>query len=144
MTLATRADLEALRGATYIDVLLSSATDVGDPLSDAQKTARLQSALQSGDDLIAQFLPLPESPDDPRSAVLRRFAVDEALFTLQRHTSSGANDSDHAAADQRRRDLAHMRKREQFAGTPEQQRTTTPSTVASSSPFALDKLSGLV
>lgn len=144
MTLATRADLEALRGAEYVDRLLSAAADIGDALSEDQKSAKLAAALQAGDDFVAQFLPLPKSPSDPSYQVLRRFAIEEAFYTLQRHSSVGADSADREAADERRRDLAYMRKRDQFPGTPEGQRTATPTTVPSSSPMALHKLIGLI
>jgi hypothetical protein len=143
--IATRADLEAIRGPRYLEQLLQDATDEGGVVSAPVQDARLAAALDQGDNLIAQFFVITGiTSTDPRWNVLRQFAIEEALYYLQRHSASGASEADHTAAMMRRQDLGHMRKREQFAGTPEGQRTSVPTTVSSGSPFALDKLVGLL
>ncbi len=132
-------------GREYIEGLLSSAADYGSDVSEEQKTARLSAALNAGDQLIAQFLPIAGITEaDPRWGTLRQFAIDESLYYLECNTPSGASDSSHRAADRRRKDLSYMRKRQQFAGTPEGQRATVPDAVPSGSDFALDKLAGLI
>jgi hypothetical protein len=145
MPIATQADIEAVRGPRYVEELLRDAGDYGGSGTEAEKTARLNAALRAGDNLLSQFVVIAGiSSADPRWETLRQFAIEEALYYLQKHSASGASEADHAASQMRRQDLGHMRRREQFAGTPEGQRTTTPTTVSSGSDFALEKLAGLV
>ena len=145
MPIATKAELEAIRGPRYIEQLLRDAADYGGSDPEADKDARMEAALVAGDNLLAQFLVIDGIDlTDPRWDVLRQFAIEEALYFLQRHSGAGSAEADHGAAQMRRQDLGHMRRREQFAGTPEGQRTATPTTVESGSCFALHRLAGLL
>lgn len=144
MPLTNRARLEAPRGTRIIADLLAEARDPATSLAEqeAEMQARLDAALQAGDNLIAQFLPLP-APEDA-SEVLIQFATDEALFYLQEKSKGGASDSQIVAADLRRRDLKAMRKRDQWAGSPKGQRSTRARIVESSSAFSRDRMKGFV
>lgn len=144
MAIATQARIVAIVGPRAVTELLAEARDPASSRADQdeQAQARLQSALQAGDDLIAQFLPLP-APGEA-SDVLIRFALDEALYYLRANSKGGASESDHIAAERRRRDLAHMRKRGQWPGSAKGQRAVRPRIVESSCDFAQRKLTGLV
>ena len=144
MPIATQAGIAAIVGPRAVAELLAEARDPASSAAEqeAQAQARLQSALQAGDDLVAQFLPLPPAGEAPD--VLVRFATDEALYYLRANSKGGATDSDHIAAQQRRRDLSHMRKREQWTGSPKGQRAVRPRIVESSCDFAQRKLTGLI
>ena len=141
MPLATKAALEAIVGPRAVAELMAEAMDPNATPDEqqAQAEARLDSALTAGDNLIAQFLPLPE-PEE--SDVLSQFAIDEALYYLRCNTKGGASDSQHIAAQTRRTDLKHMRKREQWPGKAKGQRNVGPRIVESASPFAQDKMGG--
>lgn len=144
MPLTNRARIEAPVGPRVVAELLAEARDpASSPVEqDAQALARLDAALQAGDNLVAQFLPLPEPAD--ASEVLIQFATDEALYYLRQKSKGGASESDHIAAQDRRRDLAAMRKREQWPGSPKGQRSARACIVESSSRFRQDRLKGFV
>jgi hypothetical protein len=147
MPVATRADLEAVRGPRYIVELLEDGADLAATLAeqDAQAAARLAEALQAGDDLLSQFLPIQTlTSSDPRWNTLRRLAVDESLYFLQCNRTTPADEGAEMRAQIRRSDLAHMRKREQWPGTAEGQVSTRSQIVESSSAFASSKLIGLI
>ena len=144
MPIATRADLEAVRGPAYIADLLRSARDSADiPTGDAEELARLNTALQAGDDLIIQFLPESVLSLSPVPSPLLRMAIDESLYYLIRNSQAGASEGDDSAAQMRRLDLAKMRERDQFTGTPDNQRSITVQTVANASGFSYSRLRGL-
>lgn len=143
--LVTRAALEALRGPDVLQELLEEAGPVA-----AHQEARLAAALEAGDNLIRQFLYLPEdlTQTDPRWAVFHELAVQEAFYWLHANTTTGATASQHAAATERRSDLGHMRKREQWPGTavghgngPGKVRA---GVVASGSRFSVSNMTGFV
>lgn len=131
MPLATRPDLEAVIGVDALDELLGVAVPADASVEQAQaaEQARLDAALRAGDHLISQFLPVPDP--DAAPGVLREFAVEEALYYLLKHTKAGAPEGYRDAADQRRRDLAMMRKREQMPGSPTGQASHRPRVVPS-------------
>lgn len=146
MTLAVRADLEAVRGPRYVEELLVDAADPADdtPTQDAQKQARLDEALQAGDDLIAQFLDLGKvSGDEVAERTLKRLAIDESLYYLQRHSRTGATEGADEQARTRRVDLAHMRDKQQWPGTAKGQHSINAAYVEPASSFASTKLTGL-
>ena len=130
MTLATRAQLEAAIGVDSIMELLNVAVPANatGEVAEAARQRRLDAALRAGDNLISQFLMVPSADDAPD--VLRELAVEEALYYLLKHTKAGAPEAYRDAADQRRRDLAMMRKREQMPGSPEGQASHRPRVVA--------------
>lgn len=145
MPIATQADIEAILGPKRLDDLLEYSADHGGVDAPAEKTARLDAALRAGDNLIAQFLDITDIDNtDPRFEVLRQLAIDEAIYYLQRFSTAGVDEADNAAAQLRRSDLGHMRRRAQMPGTVEKQRHTASKTVSSGSDFALDKLVGLL
>ena len=92
MTLATQADLEAIRGPRYLRDLLNYAVDktAATATQDAQRQARLDAALRAGDNLIRQFLDLDSILLDPvATASVRQLAIDEALYYLQCESQPG-------------------------------------------------------
>lgn len=138
MPLATREDLEAVIGIDDVEALLEIAvkSNTTAEQAEAARQARLGKALQAGANLIAQFITLP----DPASAseVLREIAIEEAIYFLVKHTRSGASQAYIDAADQRRRDLRAMRKREQMPGSPEGQASHRPRVVASQGRYSTE------
>ena len=146
MPIATRADLEAVRGIRHVAELLREARDRAATLEEqlAQEAARLNEALQAGDNLIAQFLPLPADASDPRWPVLRQFAVNEALYYLEQHTQAGASAAAHDTAGLRRKDLHHMRNRDQWAGSADGQSNQRSGYVESGDPWSRRNMRGLV
>lgn len=144
MALATRADLEAVRGPRRVRELLIAARDRGaDPdVQEQQEHARLSEALAAGDDLIAQFLPLPSGPEHPGFRVLRRHAIGEALYYLECHSETGASEAADEQAKQRRRDLKGMRDRNLWPGTAEGQSNQTTGYVANADRWSRDRMRG--
>jgi hypothetical protein len=146
VTLATRADIEAVRGPVHVERMLGVAED---PAADestraGQRLARLTEALQAGDDLIRQFLDLDQVLASPiATQTCRRLAIGEALYFLALNSEAGASEGDESAAKMRRVDLAHMRDRKQWPGAPDGQQTVTSAYVEAGSDFASTKLTGL-
>ncbi len=130
MPLATRAALEEVIGVDAIAELLDVAVTANATLEQAEaaRERRLEAALRAGDNLISQFIALP-SPETA-SEVLRELAIEEGIYFLLKHTKAGAPPAYVEAANQRRRDLAMMRKREQMPGKPEGQASHRPQVVA--------------
>jgi hypothetical protein len=147
MPIATRADIEAIRGPRYLSELLRTARDFSSTPAEQleQEGARLDEALQCGDDLIAQFiLPLPENSTDARWNVLRRIAMNEALYYLKQQSEAGASEADDTAAQMRRKDLSHMRERMQSPGSTEGQSNQATSYVENVSSYSREALRGLI
>lgn len=144
MPLATRADLEAVRGPRRVRELLISARDRStDPDAQAaQEKARLDEALAAGDDLIAQFLPLPSGPEHPGFRVLRRLAIGESLYFLECNIENGASEAADEQAKQRRRDLKGMRDRNQWPGTAEGQSNQVSGYVTNADSWSRRKMRG--
>lgn len=143
MPIATRADLEALAGPRRVAELLASARSPGSDSATQleQEAAKLAAALQAGDNLISQFLTVPEDDTDPRWETLRQFAIEEAFYKLHEHTQSGASEAMDAAAKMRRVDLSHMRERKQMPGTVESGAGAAGVTV-SERPFSRSRMGG--
>lgn len=148
-TLATQADIEAMRGPRWLQQRLAEAYEPSDPqpTKDALAQARLDAALAEGDKLIRQFLDVGSdwaTVDSEAKAVLRPFARDEAIYALWQHSRTGAPDAEHEAAKMRRVDLAKMREREQWPGTTATQSPMQGESVTTASPFRREKLRGFV
>lgn len=132
MPIATQADIEAIRGPQYIAKLLKSAVDSGAlaPTQAEQRQARLDACLLAGDNLIRQFLDLDAIIQDPVAlATIRQFAIEESIYFLQSQSDTKPSEHDDERARMRRADLAMMRKRNQFPGTPTGQATITSGVV---------------
>ncbi len=146
MPLATQADLEAIRGPQFVRDLLSHAVDKtapDEPTRTAQRTARLNAALDQGDQLVRQFLDLDAIlTDATATAVLHRFAIDEALYYLKAHSPAGTTPEDEERAARRRTDLAMMRKRDQFPGKPLGQTVLTSGVIEATSSISRTGLRG--
>ena len=146
MPLATLADLEAIRGPAYVRDLLNSGVDKAapdEPTRTAQRTARLNAALDQGDQLVRQFLDLDAIlTDATATAVLRRLAIDEAIYYLKAHSQAGTTPEDEERAQMRRTDLAAMRKREQFPAKPLGQTVITSGVVEATSSISRAGLRG--
>lgn len=140
MPLATLADIEAPRGAGYVEELLAVADDPTAGDNTAARQARLDWALQEGDTVITRYLPVDALVTG--SGVLLQFAIDEALYALERTRDGGPTEQQAIEAERRRADMAAMRENEQFPGNPENHRTFSPTTVESASPFNSHRLLG--
>jgi hypothetical protein len=139
MPLVTRGDVEALYGVERVQQLLREAGS--DP---AKQDERMDVALKAADMVIAQFLPLPTDPDDPRVDVLREISRAEAFYTLQKSSRTGAPREMHEEAQIRRADLAHMRDRKQMPGAPVKQGNVPSGYVENTAAWSRSKLGGLV
>lgn len=149
-TLATRADLDAPRGSSYIDELLREAFAASDsPVDkDAKAQARLDAALADADAMIRRHLDARRDwPSYPAEdlANLRPLARDLAILLLRERTKAGSADE---AIRERQKEiektLLDMRERRQWTGTTVFQQPVASAVVESGSPFSMPRLRGLV
>ncbi len=143
MPLATRADLEVIRGLAYLEALLKGDGTITPP----ERVARLEEALEQGDLLIARFLPLERfialPVGDKQRKVVAKFAIAEAMFWLRSETNNKFDDIDYKKADQRRAALAKMRDRSEWPGGSGNQRNVRAESGPSESDFSQRRMRGL-
>ena len=141
--LSSREEIVTFISDTRLNELLHSAAESGmsDEEADAAREARLQAALQSGDNLVYARVPGARGQNPP-DLILVEHATLEAIYFLKRVSKAGASDEDRDDARERRMDLEKLRTRKQSLRDPSRQRLTKPAYVESGSPFSMKGMKG--